>query len=355
MNQLNTTYIKKGFLGFFSIILILSLLTACGSNESAATTDEENKVEDDADVNETDRATEEEEEVVGEAPFPRTLMLGEEEITVLEKPESITAISLDTTEVLLSLVDPGQVAALSQSISNEYLSHFSHKTDEFSRKLAGSSIDPEEIISYDTDLVLVTLTHGAEQDAAEMLQHVGIPFAAFSRWHTVELLKENILTIGELVAEEEKAQGIIENIEEHVNVVQSALQDVAEKPTVLVLSQVGSTTGPFVLGPTSISYDIVKLAGGTPASDSIGLENTAPVSIEHIIEMDPDFIILVEWGTTSDEFSELVDSAGFEALRAVENGNVKHMKARDIMISNQHAVLNGLGEIAEWVHPERFN
>jgi iron complex transport system substrate-binding protein len=187
-----------------------------------------------------------------------------------------------------------------------------------------------------------------------MLKNAGIPIAAFNRWHTVESLKENIVMIGQLVGEEEKSQFIVEQIEERVIDIQSTVENLEEKPTVLVLSQVGSNTGPYALGPTNISYDIVKLAGGTPASESIGLERSSPVTIEHIIEMDPDFIILVEWGIASDEFSELINSEGFKVLRAVKEGNMKQIKARDIMISNQHVVLNGLEEIAHWIYPDKF-
>lgn len=287
--------------------------------------------------------------------FPRAVTIQDQQVVIEAMPQSIAALSLDVSEIVLSLVEPERIAAISQSTESDYLSHFDQQSKQVPVKVVGASIDPEQVLSFDTDLVLITLTHGAEQDATGMLQSAGIPLASFDRWHTIELLKQNIGLVGQLVGEENKAQSLIDQIEAEVSYVQSVVETIEEKPSVLVISQVSSNSGPYVLGPSSIAYDVVKQSGGTPGSDLLGLERTAAVSIEHIIDADPDYIILVEWGTTSDEFSELIDSPGFQTLRAVASGQVKTMKARDLMISNPYAVLHGMNEISQWIHSDKFN
>src|SRR5699024_7535576 len=129
------------------------------------------------------------------------------------------------------------------------------------------------------------------------------------------------------------------------------IKDREEQSAVLMLSQVGSNTVPYILGPSSIAYDLIQLAGGKSGSDVLGLDKTSPASIEHIIEMDPDYVILVEWSATSDEFTELIDSSGFQTLSAVKNGHVKHMKAKDLSQANRF-IVDQLEDLVLWLNGE---
>lgn len=276
-------------------------------------------------------------------------------ISIASHPERISAFSLDATEVLLSLVEPERVAVVSSSIDNENMSHYSHLAEQFDIKVSGSSIDPEQVIAYDTDLVLITMTHEAEQDATELLAQAGIPLVAFEDWNTVEGLQNNLQFIGEITGTQQRAAELIDEIDRAVDEIQTIVKEAERKPVVLALSQVYSNSGPYALGPSSIAYDIIRLAGATSATDLLGLERTAPISLEHIIQVDPDYIILVEWAETSEAFDEMVQSAGFQTLKAVESNRVKSMKAKDIQITNPQVVLNGLKEVSAWIHPELFS
>ncbi len=275
-------------------------------------------------------------------------------ISISKEPKRISALSSDVTEALLNLVDTDRVAVVSSNINNENMSHFSHIADKFDVKVSGFGLDPEQIIAYDTDLVLITMTHEAEQDAIELLSQSGIPLVDFDNWNTVESLIENIRFIGQITNTAEEAAAIIKEMEQVVSDVQEQLKDEKERPVVMALSQVSSNSGPYLLGPTSITYDVLKLAGAKPASDVLNLERTAPVSIEHIMEIDPDYILLVEWSQTSEEFAEMVQSEAFQMLKASKAGQVKYMKAKDVQISNPQVVLKGLREISAWLHPQLF-
>jgi ABC-type Fe3+-hydroxamate transport system substrate-binding protein len=107
-------HLKKELLSVLTMLLFFTLLTGCGASDTPTSNGQNN---------ETIATNDENEEVSGEAVFPRTVTLNGEEITIQEKPQRITAISLDTTEVLVNLVDPERIAVVSQSIENEYLSH----------------------------------------------------------------------------------------------------------------------------------------------------------------------------------------------------------------------------------------
>lgn len=282
--------------------------------------------------------------------FPRSVDIHGEVVTVNEKPKKIAALSLNVAEVAMDLVEAENIVAVTTSMGNESLSHYSNEYEEITNKVAGAtSLDPEAVLAYDPDLVLLTLTHGAEQDARTMLESAGVPLASFDQWSTVQVLLENYKLIGQLVGEEERAEQIVKEMEEKVSQAQAAVKDIKEKPSVLLLSQVGPNTGPYILGPTSIAYDIVNLAGGTPASDILGIDKTTPASIEHVINLNPDYIILVEWGSTSGEFNELIQSPGFQMLSAVQAGNVKQIEAKYISQASRH-VVDVLDDLVDWIH-----
>ncbi|GIN71875.1 ABC transporter substrate-binding protein [Bacillus sp. J14TS2] len=327
---------KNGlFLGLFLIITLLCI-TGCASGEKVVQS-ESNKA---AESNEKSNSA-----------FPRTLSIEGKEVTVQAQPQQIAALSLNVAEIVIDLVGTDSLVAITESAENASLSHYSQEIEKIPYKVKGAtSLDPEVVLSYDPDLVLLTLTHGAEQDAEKLLEQSGTPLASFSRWTTVQDVMENYLAIGQLLGEEEKSEEIVDQLEQKITQAQSLVKVSDQQPTVLILSQVGSNTGPYILGPSSIAYDLIQLAGGTPGSDVLGLEKSAPASIEHLIDMDPDYIILVEWGTTSDEFQDLVDSEGFQTLTAVQEDKIKRMKAKDISQANRY-IVDQLVPLVEWLHP----
>src|SRR5690606_41124156 len=64
-------------------------------------------------------------------------------------------------------------------------------------RLPGAAdVDPEAVLAFDPDLIVLTLTHGAELDALELLSLSGIPIVSIRRSeeHTSELQsRENLV------------------------------------------------------------------------------------------------------------------------------------------------------------------
>jgi iron complex transport system substrate-binding protein len=332
-----TLFTRKWFVMFIAVALVLA---GCSQKETGPKGNEQE--------DSTQSEQSQNKEQVNQ--FPRSVDVNGKTVTIDQKPNRIAALSINVAEVAMDLVGAEPIIAVTKSMENESLSHNSLIAKEVANKVAGAtSLDPEAVLAYKPDLVLLTLTHGAEQDADKLLQSAGVPLASFDRWSTVETVMENYELIGQLLGEEEKAEQIVKSMKEKVSRAQEMVQKTSKKPSVLVLSQVGSNTGPYILGPTSIAYDIINLAGGTPGSDLIGLERNTPATIEQVINMDPDYIILVEWGSTSGEYTQLIESSGFKTLKAVKAGNVKRMAAKDISQANQH-VVNVLEELVNWIH-----
>lgn len=161
---------------------------------------------------------------------------------------------------------------------------------------------------------------------------------------------KNIETIGRAVGEREKASTLIETINSDIEDIQNKIPAEAESPSVLVLSEVGPGTGPFMMGPGNISYDLIQLAGATPAVDKIDLQNSTPASIEQVLKMDPDYIFLLDFvGKGVEVFKELSENPGWNSLQAVENGHVKVLDVKYLMNPNVK-VVEGLDIMVDWIY-----
>lgn len=330
---------KRNLFIVSSILCIAIFLIGCGSTDGTKTDEAEdaNKVETAEDKNTQD--------------FPVTIEHDGEEITINEKPENILPLSLDVTEILLELVDPSRVVAISSSVEDEHLSTHTEKAEEIPNRVSTAAyIDPEEILAYETDLLLLTKMHGQEEDASSILSEIDLPIITFETMGTLAQFMENIEVIGQAVGETEKAAELIEQMENDITAIQGKIPEDQDAPSVLVLSEVGAGTGPFMMGPGNISYDLIQLAGATPAVDQIGLEGSTPASIEQVMKMDPDYIFLLDFfGNGEEDFTELSENPGWGSLQAIENDRVKLLDVKYLMNPNVE-VIKGLEIMVDWIY-----
>lgn len=289
--------------------------------------------------------------VAEEPKFPVNVVVDGKEVTIPEKPQRILPLSLDGAEIVLDLVEVDRVIAVSKSVADPMLSTQAEQAKQIDERIASATnIDPEQILSYDVDLLLLTKMHGQEADADQLLQQAGVPILSFETMKTVDDLFANIAVIGEAVGEKEKAEELIRKMKADMEDIQSTFPAKAEKPTILVLSEVGPGTGPYMLGPTNISYDLIKLAGGDPAVDAIGLDRTAKAEVEQVIKMDPDYLFLLDWqGNGEEAYKELMEAPGWNTLKAVQKGHVTITEVKYIMNPNKE-IVHGLKLMAETIN-----
>jgi len=279
-----------------------------------------------------------------------TIEMNGEDITIEEAPENIIPLSLEVAEIVLELVDPSRVTAVTRGVDDPYLSTKSDISDEIPNRVgAAINIDPEEILSYETDLLLLTKMYGQEEDANKILSQLETPILSFDNMVTVDHFLESALIIGEAIGEKEKAEGLVDGMRSDIAAIQETIPE-DESPSVLVLSEVGGDMGPLMMGPTNISYDLVHLAGATPAVDSIDLERSTPAAIEQILKMDPDYIFLLDFfGKGEEGFEDLMNDPGWQTLQAVEDDQIKMVEAKYILNPNFQNV-EGLKIMTDFIY-----
>ncbi|BFH12528.1 ABC transporter substrate-binding protein [Paenibacillus melissococcoides] len=265
----------------------------------------------------------------------------------------VAPVSLDTADAVLEFIDPAQVVAIPKSISNPYLAVNADMGKQVANPISGATgLDPEAILSFQPDLVLLTKVHHTESDAEELLRQAGVNVITFDQWGTFEAVMGNYRKIGEAVGEAEKGVLIAEEIEAKLQQAAARTAKLTAKPSMLALSPVGPNTGPYVIGPGNIAYDMIRLAGAEPAADALGIANSIKASIEDLIKIDPDYIVLGDWDGTGEEWlSGLKSDPQWNTLTAVRQGRITTMKAKALLAPNRYTV-DGMLHMSAWLHPD---
>ena len=285
--------------------------------------------------------------------FPRVIELDGRTVTIPVRPNRVAILSPSIGEAAYKLIDHSRIAAVSSTLHNDLLSNVAALARRTPIALPGGfQMDPEQVLSLNPDLVLVERSHDAERDAERILARTGIPVVELTRWDTIARIRTNFFLLGRVMAAESNAARIVARMDARVEEVRKAVAGVHDKPVVLALS--GFAT-PLVNGPGTITYDVIAAAGGINATD---LMHTGPwdqADVEKIIAADPDYIALIDLhGTGVAGFSAILDHPGMQAVTAIRQQRIKVFLPRVMMSVGADQVVDGLVDLARWIHPQQF-
>lgn len=284
--------------------------------------------------------------------FPRTIQTDLGEVVIEERPERIVAASTNAAEIALALAGPDRVTAVPDYNLEDRHSPFAAEAREVEATVPNIGNDPEQLLAFDPDLVLITLAHDSERDALELLQQAGVPTVALSRHPKVlDDVFEDVTLIGEALGEEDAAADYVEDIQERVDDVRAAVAESAdaEAPRVVFISQ-WTDTGPYVTGPGTLNHDLLVIAGATNAIEEAGFTESGYLDPEqlvaaaptHIVTRDPD-------GAGLEEVSGgFFDGEGLSEVPAIAEDRILVLPPGAFAAST--AGIEGLEAMAEWLH-----
>lgn len=277
------------------------------------------------------------EEAAGEEAFSVTVTDGlGNEVTLDARPMRIASATLGTDEILLDLVGPERLIAVTNLASDPTISNIADRP-ELEQIENQVEADPEQIIALEPDLVFVASF--TDPAVIEQLQGAGVPVFVMGFFNSIDSIEQNILTIGELVGEPERAEEIVADMNATLDEVAAQVAEMeGEPPTALYLS-----SGGWVAGSATTVDDIITRAGGVNAAAD--LVDWNQVSEETIIEMDPDVVILSPY-VTDEEF---VDNPVFAGLSAVVNERVFVANDAHLSAVSQYVAL-GVEDVFEMLY-----
>lgn len=214
----------------------------------------------------------------------------------------------------------------------------------------------EQIAALQPDLVLLK-SYLAESVGAP-IETLGIP-VIYVDFETPDQYSRDLAILGQVFQNEARAAELVAYYQSQVDAVQQAVQDVIEKPRVLLLyysDKDGSVA--FNVPPLAwMQTQMVQMAGGEIAWANANLSNGwTQVILEQIAAWDADEIFIISYNTSaSDVVAGLATDPNWQALRAVQSGRL-HAFPADLYSWDQPDTRWSLGLtwLAGRLHPQLF-
>lgn len=276
--------------------------------------------------------------------FPRTITDGlGNEVTIPQQPQRIVSLTLATDEILLSLVDTARVRGVTYLAGDSMWTNVS----EIARQVEHTvQSDPEQIIALEPDLVLAATYNNP--DHVKLLRDAGIPVVVVALFDSVGQVAENIRFVAHLTGDEERAEELISAMEERLAAIEAQAAKVETKPRVLFYTAFGSSAG-----KGSTFSDIVQRAGGINLGDEALDGPFGELSLEKIVELNPDVIITDEFAPEDnakwqENFS---NHPALANVNAKKNGRIYTVPARHLSTLS-HYIVEGVYDVAKLLHPD---
>lgn len=277
-------------------------------------------------------------------PFPRELRdASGEPLVIAAPPQRIVSQTLGTDEILLALCPTERIAALSALADDESYSNVVVEA----RQVAGRAAqDAEQILQLQPDLIFVASYSRAE--VVELLQASRAPVFRFANFNSIADIKDNIRTVGYAVGSDPAADALIRKMDESLAAAQARMPAGQTPPRIMSFGQ-GGYTG----GANTTFDDMVRAVGAVNVSAANGIKGFAKISVEKVLEWEPDFIVAgANHGEMESVRKNLLADPVVAASKAGRTGRVIVLDNRHLLAVSHH-IVRGVESLADELYGKR--
>jgi iron complex transport system substrate-binding protein len=216
-----------------------------------------------------------------------------------EPPRRIVSLNMCTDQLLVDLVDPQRIAAVSFLATDRTLSAAADRLETFKR-VKGTA---EEVLALQPDLIIAgEYTTGATVD---LLRRLGRDVLVVPLASDFDGMRATIRQMAAAVGEVQRGEDVITAFDERLSAARSTVQT---RPTAIAY-QVGS----FVSGPDSLLDAALVAAGYRNLASEIHLGAAGRLPLEQLVTTPPDLLVLAN---AADDFQTvLADNLRHPALK----------------------------------------
>ena len=266
-------------------------------------------------------------------------------ITLPDEINSIVTIGAANAEIISALGHGGKIVA----------------TDIFSADVYGLpagvvaeldmlSLDAEFIVGLMPDVIFVTgmARQGGTEDPLAVVSNVGISVIYMPTSDSIYAIMEDIRFIAAVLEEREKGEELITGMQSAIDEIRGVAVRITKTRTVYF--EVYPAPWMVSFGTGTFLNEMLEIVGATNIFKD--QEGWFSISDETLLYLNPD-VILTSSEFMDDAVAEIKTRPGFDAITAVQNGDVFLISAN---CSNRpsHNIVNALREIAVAVFPEYF-
>lgn len=280
--------------------------------------------------------------------WPRTLTdEAGNSITLNAQPMHIVSGTLATDEMLLSMIDPSRLMAVTANATDPTQSNVVDTAKTIGTQLK-TPLDPEQVIALKPDLVL--LASYTDAGALKQLKDAGLPIFLFANFNSIKDIENNVTLLGQAVGAEPQAAQIVNSMETRLKAVADAVQPVTTKLSVIYYSPDGYSDG-----AGSTIDEVIARAGGINAVTAGGIKDAYPqLSDEFVVKADPDVILLSGFNSYAPGFvDKFKTNPNFKTLKAITNGHVYVANDAHVASISQY-IVNGVEDVAALLYPDNY-
>lgn len=262
-----------------------------------------------------------------------------------KKPQRIVSLTLGTDEILFSLVDPKRIAAVTYLAADPGISHVAEAAKRVPNKIRANL---EQVVALQPDLVFVAAY--TSMDVVKQLNDARLPVVKLELFSSIEGIKRNILTVGRAVGETRRAEEIVAEMDRKLKAIAERAAAAPRRPGVLFYTPTG-----VVAGKETTFDEMTTLIGARNQASEAGLVGHQKMSVEQLIRLDPEIVIVSEWNPEeADFYQKLMAHPELGHLSAVRERRVYAIPEK-YLSTVSHYIVDGIERMTRMIHPEWFD
>ncbi len=271
-------------------------------------------------------------------------------LAIPRRPQRIVSLTMFSDEVLLELVGPPRLIAVTSFAADPAVSNISGRIAAIPNRL---EFHPELILSLRPDLVVVA--NWSDAQGVAQLRAAGLPVYLCSSAATVPQVREKIRALARVVGEQRAGEELVARMDLRLAELERRLSAVPEvrRLTVLDWSAWGAS-----MGRGSSWDEVVRRAGLRNAAAELPVDGwgQVPLSKEKLIELDPDLLVLPGWvygeqGGAEEFYRRVTADPALRGLQAVRNRRVLRMP-ENLRAATSQYIVDAIEFLARAAYPE---
>jgi len=260
-------------------------------------------------------------------------------VTIFKQPERIVSLAPSNTEMLFALGLGDRVVGVTDYCD------YPPEAEEKDKVGGFSTVNIEKVVALEPDLILAT---GRHESIAGNLEGVGLTVVVLDPKNVDDIL-DDIVLVGRITGQAGVAEELRVDMERRINAITSKVEN-AERRGVFYVTWHDPLRS---VGPGTNIHELIRLAGGSNIAGDAKVDY--PIySMEILIERDPDIIIISSKhgiaGPTAENVGALLQNVNISAVR---NHRIYEINA-DLVVRDGPRIVDGLEEMAKYIHPELF-
>lgn len=265
------------------------------------------------------------------------------QLDITEVPERIVSFGPSITEILFALGLGDKIVGVTDFCDYPEAAQAKPKV--------GNSFSPsiEKVVELEPDLVL-TVEH--VQFNSE-LEGLGMKYVVLDPEDLRSIL-DTIRLAGQVTGKAREGSRLASDMDKVISDITARVKG-AVRPKVFFMVDGTDPNMPWTTGGESFIHDAITMAGGDNIASGVPDDYTQ-LSIEEIVEADPDIIIIqtMTGGVPTVAVEVLEQHPVWQKLSAVKEGNV-HFINGDLVARPGPRIVQGLEEMARILHPALFD